>query len=40
MVKNFVYELQQLNKTQKIVESQKDAFLMKFNGKLETIIEE
>jgi hypothetical protein len=40
MVKNFVYELQQLNKTQKIVESQKDAFLMKFNGKLETILEE
>ena len=40
MVKNFVYELQQLNKTQNKVENQKDEFLMKYNSKLETILEE
>ena len=40
MVKNFVYELQELNKTRNIVENQKDELLMKYNSKLETISEE
>ena len=40
MIKNFVYELQQLNKARNMQETKKGSYLKKYNSKLETIFEE
>ena len=40
MIKNFVYELQQLNKARNMQETNRDAYLKNYNTKHETILEE